>query len=177
MGSRLPALVAVLMVAFSTAACANAPAGTGAGSDGGSANARQAQALKFAQCMRDNGVGKFPDPDASGTFTIESVANGTAIDANSPSFQRALTACRDLEPPGFTGATRSPAQQGAALEFARCMRDNGVTDFPDPALDEPLVDTKRIPSSATAAGMSMLHVAMQKCGTYARDAGVTGASR
>ncbi len=176
MGRRRLALAAILTVALSTAGCANAPAGAAASSDGGSANARQAQALKFAQCMRDNGVSKFPDPDASGSFTIESVANGTAIDANGPSFQRAITACRNLEPAGFTGETRSPAQQQAALEFAQCMRDNGVTDFPDPALGQPLIDTSRIPSSATAAGMRMLHVAMQKCGAYASNAGVTRAT-
>jgi hypothetical protein len=164
-------LVVLAIVAQVAAGCSNAPAGTGASSDGGSATAGRGQALKFAECMRDNGVREFPDPDASGTLTIETIANGTSIDTDSPAFQRAITACKDLEPPGFTGFARTPEQQQAALKFAACIRDNGVKDFPDPALDDPLVDTNRIPSTATNAGMTILNAAMQKCGAFARDAG------
>jgi hypothetical protein len=65
-------------------------------------------------------------------------------------------------------------QRTAALEFAQCIRENGVKDFPDPALDGPLVDTNRIPSSATPGGMAILNAAMQKCGQYASAAGVKG---
>ena len=77
-----------------------------------------------------------------------------------------------LEPAGFHGEARSPEQQEAALEFAQCIRDHGVKDFPDPAIDEPLVDTYRIPSSATPGGMAILNAAMEKCDASA--AGVTG---
>ena len=45
---------------------------------------------------------------------------GTSIDTDSASFQRAITACKDLEPAGFTGFARTPAQQQAALKFAQC---------------------------------------------------------
>jgi hypothetical protein len=165
-------LVALAIVALISAGCSNAPAGTSGSSDGASANAGHEQAVKFAECMRHNGVREFPDPDASGTLTIEVVANGTSIDTDSPAFQQAITACKDLEPPGFTGFTRSPEQQQAALKFAQCIRDNGVKDFPDPAIDEPMIDTNRIPSSGTSAGMSILHAAMQKCGAFAGAAGV-----
>ena len=44
------------------------------------------------------------------------------------------------------------------------MRENGVKDFPDPANGAPLVDTNRIPSSATSGGMTILNAAMRKCG-------------
>jgi hypothetical protein len=165
-------LVALAIVALISANCSNAPAGTGAGSDGGNANAAREQAVKFAQCMRTNGVREFPDPDASGTFTIETIANGTSIDTDGPAFEQAITACKDIEPAGFTGANRTPEQQQAALEFAQCIRDNGVKDFPDPALDDPLIDTNQIPSTATSAGMSILHAAMRECGAFAGAAGV-----
>ena len=46
-----------------------------------------AQAMKFAQCMRDNGVSEFPDPDASGAFTIDAIANGSSLDTNSAAFK------------------------------------------------------------------------------------------
>jgi hypothetical protein len=130
--------------------------------------------VKFAECMRANGVSAFPDPDASGASTIDAVANGSSVDTSSAAFKQALSACKDLEPPGFTGHQRSTQEQEAALAFAQCIRDNGVRDFPDPAKGEPLVDTNRIPSTATPGGMSILQAAMQKCGRYASAAGVRG---
>jgi hypothetical protein len=127
----------------------NAPAEAGTGSTGGNNTAANLQtAVKFSQCMRANGVSAFPDPDASGQLTIDGIANGSSVDPNSAAFQQAITACKNLEPSGFMGHTRSAQQQAAALQFAKCMRDNGVPDFPDPTVDGPLIDTNRIPSMA-----------------------------
>jgi hypothetical protein len=167
---RLRPLVALAILAMISTACSNAPPQGG----GGNNPANHEQAMKFSQCMRDNGVSRFPDPDASGTLTIDQVANGSSVNTNTPTFQQALSACRDLEPAGFMGQKRSSQQQQAALKFAQCIRDNGVSDFPDPAPDAPLIDTNRIPSAATPAGMSALHAAMQKCRGFAAAAGVSG---
>lgn len=150
------------------------PAETGTGNSGGSNPTNRDQAVKFAECMRKNGVSEFPDPDASGDLTIDQIANGSSLDTNSAAFERAISACKDLEPAGFTGHKRSPEQQKAALKFAQCIRDNGVKDFPDPGPDDPMIDTNRIPSANRKGGMSILHAAMQKCGGAAREAGVTG---
>jgi hypothetical protein len=91
--------------------------------------------------------------------------NGSSIDPNGPVWQGAIDACEDLQPPGFTGGgERSPEEQEGALEFAQCIRENGVTDFPDPVNGAPLVDTNRIPSTASDRGMSILNAAMQACG-------------
>jgi hypothetical protein len=157
------------------AAISKEPAGTGTGSTAGNNTAAtRQQAVKFAECMRANGVKGFPDPDASGQLTIDSVANGSSLDTNSPAFKQALSACKDLEPAGFTGQKRSAQQQEAALKFAQCIRDSGVKDFPDPAPDAPLVDTDRIPSANKPGGMSALNAAMKKCGGMAAQAGVSG---
>jgi hypothetical protein len=164
----LATLAAVAMVALISACGSNAPAATSGGGN------NVAQAVKFAQCMRANGVSQFPDPDASGALTIDGVVNGSSLDPNSAAFQQAISACKDLEPAGFMGPQRSPQQQEAALKFAQCIRDNGVPDFPDPTPDGPLIDTNRIPSSRTDGGMSILHAAMQKCSGLASAAGVTG---
>jgi hypothetical protein len=134
----------------------------------------RAKAVKFAGCMRANGVSAFPDPDASGALTVDAVANGSSVDTSSAAFKQAVSTCKDLEPSGFTGRVRSPQEQKAALEFAQCIRDNGVRDFPDPGKTEPLVDTNRIPSAATPGGLSILNAAMHKCGQYASAAGVRG---
>ena len=143
------------MVALIGAGCgSNAPAETGTASTGSQRHQEATdrdKAVKFAECMRDNGVSEFPDPDASGELTIDGVVNGSSLDPSSAAWKEAIGACKDLQPPGFTGHKRSARAAGAALKFAQCIRENGVKDFPDPANGEPLVDTNRIPSSATGA--------------------------
>jgi hypothetical protein len=163
---KLWPLAALAMVALIGAGCG--------GNDSSSANtnaANQEKAVKFAQCMRENGVSEFPDPDASGKLTIDGVLNGSSIDSNSSTWQGAISACKHLQPPGFTGdGPRSAGEQEAALRFAQCIRENGVEDFPDPAAGQPLIDTNRIPSANTAGGMSILNAAVQKCGDRGAEA-------
>jgi hypothetical protein len=179
MKRTLRPLAALAMLALIVAGCSDATdstsTGTGTDSSGGSSTATaHEKAVKFVECMRANGVSAFPDPDASGELTIDAVANGSSVDTSSAAFEQALSACKDLEPPGFVGQERSVEQQSAALKFAQCIRDNGVKDFPDPGPDAPLVDTNRIPSANRPGGMSILNAAMQKCGDFAAAAGVTG---
>jgi hypothetical protein len=173
MTKKLRPLAGLALIALTCAGCSNGSADTG--SSGGNKNAtNHGKGAKFAKCMRDNGVSDFPDPDASGELTIDEIANRSSVDTNTAAFKQALSACKDLEPSGFTGHTRSAEQQKHALEFAQCIRENGVTDFPDPAPGDPMVDTNRIPSAATPGGMSMLNAAMRKCGDRAAAAGATG---
>jgi hypothetical protein len=162
-------LVALAMLAVIGAGCSNEPAENGGG--GNKNTATRDKAMKFSECMRDNGVSEFPDPDASGELTIDGVLNGSSLDPNSPAWKEAIGACKDLQPPGFTGDHDvSDEEQEARLEFAQCIRDNGVEDFPDPTRDSPLVDTRRIPFAATDGGMTILNAAMRKCGDLAERA-------
>ena len=166
---RLRAAAALALIGLAGAGCgADAPSPTA----GAAHAAAQGKAVKFAACVREHGVPGFPDPDASGELTIDGVANGSSVDPSSPAFERAIDACKDLEPPGFTGRKRSPEQQSASLGFARCIREHGVKDFPDPTPDAPLVDTRRIPSTDQEGGMSILNAAMQACGRFAEALGV-----
>jgi hypothetical protein len=174
----LTALALIALAALISACGSTAPAGTGSGSGtrsgGGSNTAANAQkAVKFAKCMRSSGVSQFPDPDAAGELTIDAVANGSSLNTSSPAFEQAVSACKDLEPAGFMGSKRSPQEQAASLKFAQCIRANGVTDFPDPTPNGPLIDTNRIPSAGEPGGMSILHAAMLKCRDVAAAAGVT----
>jgi hypothetical protein len=144
-------LAALAMVALIGAGCGsadNGSTGTGSTSTGSSSKTatNREKAMKFAACMRHNGVTEFPDPNASGELTIDEIANRSSVDTNAPAFKQAISACKDLEPPGFTGRTRTAQQQKHALAFAQCMRDNGVKDFPDPTRGEPLIDTTKVPS-------------------------------
>jgi hypothetical protein len=54
-----------------------------------------ADKLKYAQCMRQNGVPKFPDPDANGGFIF---LEGGGIDPRSPQFKKAEAACAKYQP-------------------------------------------------------------------------------
>jgi hypothetical protein len=162
MSRKLWPLAALATVALISAGCgSNAPSETGtAGSSGtgGNKNATdQDKAVKFAQCIRANGVPDFPDPNAKGQF-VYGVSVSPAV------WTKAVDACKDLQPPGTLSAKRSPKQQSASLRFAQCIRENGVEDFPDPANGEPLVDTNRIPSANRPGGMTILNAAMEKCG-------------
>jgi hypothetical protein len=167
-------LAALAMLAVVAAGCGNGSAASSSSTAAGhtsTATARE-KAVRFAECMRANGVGAFPDPNAAGELTIDAVANGSSLDTDSAAFEQALSACKDLEPPGFTGHERNAQQQAAALRFAQCIRDHGVRDFPDPGAHDPLVDTRRIPSSDAPGGMDILNAAMAQCDASA--AGVTG---
>ena len=64
--------------------------------------------MKFAECMRENGISEFPDPDASGELTIDGVVNGSSLDPSGPAWKGAIAACEDLQPPGFTGDEEGP---------------------------------------------------------------------
>jgi hypothetical protein len=79
-------------------------------------------------------------------------------------------ACKELQPPGSFSAHLSPKQLSAALKFARCIRANGVKDFPDPVNGEPLVDTTKIPSTDRPGGLSILNAAMRKCRQFGPEA-------
>jgi hypothetical protein len=171
----LAAIAMVALISLISAGCSNAPAETGTGSGGGNQNAAavtgtgssggntnaatREQAVKFAECMRVNGVREFPDPNASGEF-VYGIQRGTSLDPSTAAWKNAIGACKDLQPAGFM-SKRSPEQQENALKFAQCMRDNGVKDFPDPTPDGPLIDTTSMGKGARS--IPGLQAAMEKC--------------
>jgi hypothetical protein len=170
MSRKLRPLAALAMVALIGAGCSNGSAKNG--NSGGNENAtNRGKGVKFAECMRDNGVSEFPDPDASGGLTIDGVVNGSSLDPSTGAWKEAIGACKDLQPPGFMGTEASPEEQEVRLEFAQCMRDNGVEDFPDPAPNGPLIDTTRIPSAAGRGARSIpgFDAAAQTCGDAFSD--------
>lgn len=169
MTRNLRPLAGLALIALILTGCSNS-------SDGGDtddASSSRDAAVKFSQCMRDNGLSEFPDPDAKGELTIDQIANGSSMDTSSAAFEQAMSACKDLEPAGFTGEKRTKSEQQGALAFAKCMRENGVADFPDPEPGAPLVNTNLIPSTNRSGGMDALHAAMGHCEDEAGDAGVT----
>ena len=153
----LAALALSAMVALISACGSNAPAATGSGSSGNNA-ANVEKAVKFAECMRDNGVSEFPDPNASGDFTY-GIKAGSSLDPSTAAWQQAIGACKGLEPPGFMPKTLTTQEIAARLKFAQCIRENGMPDFPDPSDNGPLIVVKHAQSNTE------FQAALQKCRT------------
>ena len=159
-------LTAVALIALIATGCGETPTGTVAATETAAAKSK---AVRFSECMRRSGVSEFPDPEPSGELTIDGVLNGSGLDSESAAWKQAISACKDLQPSGFTGRKATPKEQDQRLLFAQCIREHGVTDFPDPAPGDPLVDTNKIPSSNRAGGMDVLNAAMQQCSDVVPD--------
>jgi hypothetical protein len=85
--------------------------------------------------MRASGVPNFPDPQPGGGFVIPA---GTSPAA--PSFQAAQAKCKKLLPEGgLPGGKTHPSDQTLEklVRIARCMRQHGVPQFPDPVTSVP----------------------------------------
>ena len=153
------------LAALALIGCSDAPSERREGSTA-TAPTEQDKAVKFAECIRAHGVPDFPDANADGEFVF-------GINVSPAVWTKAVDACKALQPPGSLSAERTPEQQSASLRFARCMRENGVKDFPDPVNGEPLIDTTKIPSSNREGGMSILNAAVETCRS-SRDEAVGG---
>ena len=80
--------------------------------------------------MRAHGVRDFPDPDSSGNFDL---SGGGDLNPANPTYQAAAQACRSLGSAGKDSAPAlSPQQIAASVKFAQCMRNHGVSNYPDP---------------------------------------------
>ena len=113
-----PLAVVLVVVAVSLAACGGSPskgvAGVGSTTTTAPAQRRRpllAGALRFANCMRSNGVTNCPDPGSNGRS--QSI---NQIDPNSPTFLRAYTACQK------TRRTARSAPRADSRPTALCAR-------------------------------------------------------
>jgi hypothetical protein len=122
--------LAVLGCVVAIAACGSGHSKTATASD------HFDQGVKFAACMRSHGLTNFPDP-SSGGGGIQ-IKSGSGINPFSPAFKTAQTACKKLLP-GPLGGNQHPTAQAIAQtrQIAVCMRQHGVTGFPDPTFTPP----------------------------------------
>jgi hypothetical protein len=127
---RIKTLLATGALVLATAAC-------GGNGDQPSATptttARDAQAVKYSQCMRENGVPDFPDP-VDGRIQLRG-QQGSDLDPESAGFKKAQEACKQYEPVGPGKDGQNGQQQAQALKWVQCMRQNGVPNMPDPQAD------------------------------------------
>jgi hypothetical protein len=107
-------------------ACGSSSAG-----DKGTSKAERA-ALDFAQCMRENGLPSFPDPvpGPDGTFRLQRPAG-----VSTSQLDAALANCKSEAQAAGLDSGSSAADtsvQDQLLKLSRCMRANGIPEFPDP---------------------------------------------
>lgn len=109
-------------------ATAGGPAATAATGTSGGGLTAQERALKFSQCMRDHGI-DVPDPGGDTgegvTFRFDQNEDPKKVDA-------AMKACKQYLPDGGEPPKLDAGQIEKMRQLSRCMRENGVPDFPDP---------------------------------------------
>jgi hypothetical protein len=85
--------------------------------------------LKFARCMREHGIGWFPDPNNGHSSIMIPKGQDRA------KFDAAQEACKQYMPGGGERHKPSAEELEAARNMAKCMRANGIPNFPDPNPD------------------------------------------
>jgi hypothetical protein len=132
----IPAAAAITSVALLAAGCGgSSPNTTSTNASSQQSGNPVTQAYRYAACMRDHGVSNFPDPQVSssnGNTQIRMMAKG-----GSPNFKTAQEACKSIIPAPSNADLAAQAHQEQVrkqdeLSFALCMRDHGISGFPDP---------------------------------------------
>jgi hypothetical protein len=85
--------------------------------------------------MRSHGVSNFPDPSPGGGYDIGALG----AEASSPAFASAQTACAKLQPGGPAPPRITGEQVHQMFLKARCIRQHGFPNFPDPSLGRGLI--------------------------------------
>ncbi|MFV2179869.1 hypothetical protein ACFHW2_01285 [Actinomadura sp. LOL_016] len=100
-------------------------AGAGAGAGAEPSLSPEEMGVKFAQCMRENGVQmEDPKPGQGMHLSAKGIDKGV--------MEKAQEACREFNPMEEGGGKPDPEAQERARKHAECMRENGVEAFPDP---------------------------------------------
>lgn len=89
------------------------------------------RAAKFGECMRENGI-DMEDPDVVDGTGNKGIDIGIPEGTEPAKVDAAMKACRQYLPNGGEPPTFDAATKEKFVEYAKCMRDNGMPDFPDP---------------------------------------------
>lgn len=118
-------VVPLLVLTFALSGCSKAPR------EQPEPENDTAKVLAYTKCMRENGV-DMEDPPPGGM----AVPGIPAMDAGSPEMKKVEAAaekCAELLPADTAeGRKITPEDLEKARALSRCMRENGLPDFPDP---------------------------------------------
>jgi hypothetical protein len=139
-------LAAALLAAgaLTVAACGGDDEASGATAADRQSKVREA-ALDYARCMREHGV-DMPDPTFEGAGIRQTGPDERAPRAKVTAAQEACKKyLESIEPPELTEEQQQEFKE-AALAHARCMREHGIENFPDPIVGEGGRLTQRLDS-------------------------------
>lgn len=169
-------LVALAMIA-ALAGCARGSDGNGVATAGkakpgpssspgaSAAPADTAQQMRqFAQCMREQGI-DMPDPEVDGNGGIDLNVGGEGK-ADPQKVDAAMAKCKQYLPNGGEPQRPDPAQVEQMRQFAKCMREHGIADFPDPD-DSGAMRIQGSPGSDINPNDAKFKAAQQACERYA----------
>ncbi|MBC6458912.1 hypothetical protein [Actinomadura sp. HBU206391] len=168
-----------LLLALSLAGCGGNDENNGVAGAGGTPKASagagsggKEAGLKYAQCMRENGVPNFPDPevDDSGQirFNVPDDIADSIINAGEEK-------CREYRPFGRGQGGPDPQRIEQLRKHAQCMRANGIPNFPDPQDDgSSRIDPKKL--GLSGEDDPKLKAAEDKCRQF-RPTAPTGTQR
>lgn len=137
-------LAALLVAAPVLSACGSHGTGSPSASPSAMSDAQiLALGRQLAQCIRDHGIPGLPDPSVeNGRLILPSGATDNIPDAQATAAMSACQSIVDRLPPSALGdsgdqsrAPFNPADLAKARQWAQCMREHGLTDFPDPRAD------------------------------------------
>jgi hypothetical protein len=160
-------LVLGLLLALSVAGCAKKDSGDGVASANGAKNAGtgasptasidpEERMLKWQQCLKDNGI-DMQVGSADGKNTIR-ISPGPNSDPEKD--KAAMEKCKQYAPNGGDMGKADPQMEEAMRKFAKCMRENGVPNFPDPSANGGIMFNK---DSGVDPESDSFKAAQQKC--------------
>jgi hypothetical protein len=146
-GIHVAAIIAAAALVLAACRGSSSSAGSG-GSPTPSGSTSSPSAVAYAACMRQHGVPNYPDPDSTGNLTKQSAQH---LGVSTSEYQSAQQACQHLLPSGGSlddqvrqcslNGDCPPALVQQMLSggriFAQCMRNHGVSKWPDPKLGGP----------------------------------------
>jgi hypothetical protein len=123
----------ITTAALAALALALGACGSGSGQDGDSAGSREDRAfqgaLKFAKCMRDEGV-DMPDPQRQAGGGIVQKMGGEGAPLNQAKVEAAQKKCEHFMDAGGGSRDVDPKEEAEhrdqLLAYAKCMRQHGV---------------------------------------------------
>jgi hypothetical protein len=172
----LPAAAAALALVITLAACGSSSPKSSSSSGSADSNSSQTnqsqihgESLRFARCMRANGVPSFPDPPGNGSYGVKSFAeqsNGRTMSINgvpvsAPAFRTAMAKCsRYLPEPPAPTTFQLAKVRALMVTWAKCIRSHGLPHFGDPTITS---DGRRITHGQFNIGSPAYYAARQAC--------------
>jgi hypothetical protein len=172
----LPAAAAALALVIALAACGSSSPKSSSSSGTADSNSSQtnqsqvhSESLRFARCMRANGVPSFPDPPGNGSYGVKSFAqqsNGRTMSINgvpvsAPAFRTAMAKCNQYLPQPPAPTTPQLAKiRTLMVTWAKCLRNHGLPHFGDPTIT---ADGRRIMHGQFNIGSPAYYAARQAC--------------